>query len=66
MSSKVQPQSREALISDLTQRAVSLFGQERAGTLRQMIEETADHMLAISSNLPQFEEVPTLTWHNHP
>lgn len=61
-----QPQSRENLIDDLTKRAISLFGQERTQSLQQMIEETADHILNISRNLPGVEEVPTITWHNHP
>ena len=66
MPGKETAQFKDQLIRDLTQRAISLFGEERARALGKMIEETAEHSLAITKKLPHFEEVPTLTWHNHP
>ena len=66
MPGKEQPQSRDDLIRDLTQRAVNLWGQERTLALRERIERTADQMLTVSKNLPHFEKVPTLTWQNRP
>ena len=66
MPEKGQPQSRDEVIRDLTQKAVSLWGQEQTQALRERIERTADQMLTVSKNLPHFEEVPTLTWQNRP
>jgi len=60
------PQSKEELVQELTSKAVSLWGQERARALQEIISEHADHLIALSKTLPYFEEVPTLTWQNHP
>ena len=66
MSEPKLPQSREELVQELTSKAASLWGQERAKALQEIISEHADHLIALSKTLPYFEEVPTLTWQNHP
>ena len=66
MSEPKLPQPREELVQELTSKAASLWGQERAKALQEIISEHADHLIALSKTLPYFEEVPTLTWQNHP
>ncbi len=59
MPGKGQPESRDEIIHDLTQKAVSLWGQKRALALRERIQQVADQMLTVSNNLPHFEAIPT-------
>ena len=60
------PPSKRELVQELTAKAASLWGEERAKEIQDIISEHSDHLLALSKALPFFEEVPTLTWHNHP
>ncbi len=60
------PESRDELVAELTARASKLWGRERADALRDMIEEHADHLLALSQSLPPSEEAPVMTWQSHP
>ncbi|MQF69636.1 hypothetical protein FIM12_04830 [SAR202 cluster bacterium AD-804-J14_MRT_500m] len=66
MPTSARPETKQALIEDLTARAVSLYGAERALYLKETIHDTASRLAIVGSNLPHFEEVPSLTWHNHP
>ena len=66
MAGAGKPESKDTLVAELTARAVNLWGEERAQALSEEIENTAARLAAVGSNLPHFEEVPTLTWHNHP
>lgn len=66
LASKGQPRSRDEVVHDLSVKSVSLWGHKRTQALRRGIEKTADQMLSVAENLPHFEEVPTLTWHDRP
>ena len=66
MSGTGQPESRDEIIHGLTQKAVSLWGQERALALRERIEMVADQMLTLSNNLPHFEAVSVPYPENRP
>jgi len=66
MTKKEEYLIREALVHDLTQKAIRLWGEKRALAMTERIEKTADQLFAISKNPPHFEEVPTLTWQNKP
>ena len=60
------PPSKEALLQELTQAAVNLWGEERAATLSAILEEHAQRLLDLSSAMPPREETPTMGWQNHP
>ena len=66
MDEEKLPQSKEEILRDLFNRAASLWGKKHAQQLHPIMEEMAEKMLSISANLPLAEDVPTLTWHNHP
>ena len=66
MTRSETPETKQALIDDLTARAISLYGEEHALSLKDIIDDTASRLAVVGSNLPYFEEIPSLTWHNHP
>ena len=65
MPNPTSPQSKEILTRELTMKAALLWGEERAGVLGEMLEEHAEHLIALSKALPPSQEVPTMTWQNH-
>lgn len=58
MSEDMPMASREEIAKSLEGRAAQLWGQQRADELTQTIEETAEHILRLSQNLPDAEEEP--------
>ena len=66
MAQPPDPQYRQRLTADLTARAISLWGEERTKFLEEHLQENVDHLMALYNNLPPLEEVPTMTWQNHP
>ena len=65
MPNPTPSQSKEILTRELTMKAALLWGKERAGVLGEMLEEHAEHLIALSKALPPSQEVPTMTWQNH-
>lgn len=48
----------EEMAEVLFQRAVALWGQERAAVLRSFLAQTAEHLWMLSRNTPGEEEEP--------
>ncbi len=60
------PTSKEALLDQLKQDAIGLWGEERAATLQKILEEHAQRLVGLSSVMPPSVETPTMGWQNHP
>jgi hypothetical protein len=60
------PPSRQALLNQLTQAAIGLWGEERADALSKLLEEHAQRLMDLSSVMPPNGETPTMGWQNHP
>ena len=51
----------EEIAASLTQRAVALWGFDRAEVLEPVIDQTARHILRVSEHLPSADEDPGLS-----
>ena len=60
------PTSSEALLNQLKQDAIGLWGEERAAALQEILEEHAQRLVDLSSVMPPSRETPTMGWQNHP
>ena len=60
------PPSKQLLLQELTQAAVNLWGQERADTLSEILDEHAQRLIDLSAAIPPSAEAPTMGWQNHP
>ena len=58
MTSKRHDDNREQIIHDLSSRAVSLWGEQRAVDLKPSIEQMADWLMQIAQDLPGQQEEP--------
>lgn len=60
------PTTKQTLLDQLTQEATSLWGEERAAALAEILDEHAQRLVDLSSVMPPSGETPTMGWQNHP
>ena len=60
------PTSRQALLEQLREEAITLWGEERANALSEILEEHAQRLADLSTVMPPSGEAPTMGWQNHP
>lgn len=58
MTSRKRDISPEVILRELTERARSLWGEERAAALQASLEQTARNLQEIGQNLPRYEIEP--------
>lgn len=59
-------QSQEDFSKELYDRALRLWGRQRAEALRKSINETSEQLLRVSQTLPSRELHPAFLWQNNP
>lgn len=57
-STSRQSTSEDRVVSDLTRRAVELWGAQRARSIEQTIEQAAKNVRRLADDLPEFGDEP--------